>query len=417
MAALTVCCLAAFSLSACGSKGVPFESINISEYKWALNYNPEIELGRIFPQKDGYTILIREDGTYDAVHHDGIYLGKIRWTNNGLFYVDRHNDYWMTERGNIKNRHPQMDENLDIVTLNDGTNVPLYNIGGDDASYRIGLSISTPQASNYGEIRTKHGSNDVNAACGTNVYSGYPREIEDEEHQGIGRERVLDQTVSNKTIQQKNIITQDTMPAFTNTSDGAQNAPCLSEHEVVFIAQKGFDDTNKMPSADDPIYPLLQAGPFGRKYMYGIETVDTQESKTDFIPLIDSNGHAWPMHSGHFAFSDSDKNAMTDDHHLLWVDNNARLLRTDINSGVTEVINDDFQCGTVEDEQQQCQVYMTTNALEISMVISDDDSLYNNVKIVTLDKASGKTKKVVKLEGLDEFLPDKMMTFDIAMKP
>ncbi|RSX54528.1 hypothetical protein D2E26_1328 [Bifidobacterium dolichotidis] len=403
-------CVFAAASSLCGCANIsqasnaaslPFEDVHISDYTWAIDYNPLHEYGTLPTNEQGFMVLVRSDGTYDLVAHEGLYAGQSRWTQQGLFFPDTTADYWMTPQGNSKVEHHETQYLDDIVSLNNGqTMVSLYNLGNQGDGYKEGISISTKQANTYGTIVTNDTNYPVNAACNANVFSAYGAMTDD----GTGSNLTIDQTVENgkQTHQQRLQVFEP----YNSLSVIGNNAPCSNDH-MVFLTALSLD-----------VGAHKKGKPQGNSQdVFLVSNVDVKNNEINSKEIVNKDGKKELINAGSFYNAVIDAGSLTADNQLVWVNGDGTVMQTDINTGTTITLNDDVACDVDDYGDPVCNVYTTMDEHTITVLKSDAANPHDDVTITTIDKRTGATRKKVAIEGLNKLFPENEYAYSISAKP
>lgn len=181
IAAILIGLMCVSELSGCmmnSPKATALEDINLSDVVFAIGSNPQSAGGDVTRYKHGLVIFIMKDGSTKYVKTSGMFAQNLMWTQKGLFFIDRDNDYhlWMEDgkthssKTSYATREPYEDA---LIADPNGNPVSFISLGmntNSDGTYQLNKIQIHHLLSPQRDMKVTVDSPETSAYCGTNLY-------------------------------------------------------------------------------------------------------------------------------------------------------------------------------------------------------------------------------------------------------
>ncbi|WP_143230157.1 hypothetical protein [Boudabousia marimammalium] len=293
-------------------------------------------------------LFVHEDDSVQVVKKADMWLDSMSWTDKGLFYADEDNDYFY-EGGKLTTIPAKKAAFADaLVELDDrSTRVGLYNRGfSEDGGYREDVYVSTPQGNQLGNAGAPMSMVGI---CDNSVY-GVSLENDSQYREYLQLKLI----VKDKIPQTK--LLAKAYPLGTSLYGSDESIPCV-DNQLLFISTDSIDPEEtpnfKLPDMKDSL-PTIKLGgakfdgdyadlftsvdELGHRVFSTLEKWDVQTGERLVIPLVDKAGKQLTWSPGSFR---QGKHSLLG-RELYWFDRGL-LVKTNIDSGVTEIVNDELK--------------------------------------------------------------------------
>lgn len=352
---------------------------------------------------------MKEDGGYVIHKHAQMDSGKLSWTKRGLFYSDRYADYRLTDQAKPQRRSvPKPNVEDGLATLADeSTTVGIYNgrFTGKGMDYNEQIIISTRGRSPSLRSHRQYGTT---FAYGNDVYN-----ISDGKNPDGRGYNQLDRTVRNKRFSLSRILIRqaplsEAGSPVTNASCSGDEAGFLGSHpilsEVKPLGGKESESLLRVKQKDETGVEIAQT----------VEIIDTRHRRWKSLPLLNPNKTAFASPYAKFIYSRQVPLSLRG-RFLNWLHGDGRLLKTDIRTGTTTIVNADLYEGKRRGRSSQYHLAFSDDRAAI--LEEDADSPERDLTIHIVDLKTEKMEKTIPLHGLGKKLDSTMVVTDFAARP
>lgn len=390
-----------------GKPFVSFSSIKIETYQFALFTSPEWTSGKPFPS--AYTVLVKKDGSYIIHKHAQMDSGKLSWTKQGLFYSDRYADYWLTDQAKPHRRSvPKPNVEDGLATLADGsTRVGIYNGGftGQGRDYDERITISARDRSPSFRSHRQYGTT---FACGNDVYN-----ISDGKNPDGRGYNQLDRTVRNKRFSLSPILVRQA--PLSEAGSPVTNASCSGDEAVFLGFYSILSEVKPLGGKEsESLLAVKRKDETGVEIAQTMEVIDLLHRRWRSLPLLNPDKTAFASPYAKFIYSHQVPLSLRG-RFLYWLHGDGRLLKTDIRTGITTIVNADLYEGIRRKNSSQYHLAFSDD--QAAILEEDADSPRRDLTIHVIDLKTGRMEKTLLLHGLGEKLDSAMVVSDFAVRP
>lgn len=349
------------------------------------------------PREPQFIAFLHTDGSYELVRMEHMYLSAMVWDSDGLFFSDENHDYLMTVRDgatqvSVVDSPKRADTQL--AAWHEGGDEPyagMFSVGFTDdpasGEYQYQMLVSDGQSS-----RTVDFTNEFTytsfAACGTTLYGldssagadGEPRTAyldriasdgePDKRRVAEGSGPLEDMFTTGQTLPCEDdvIYMIGTQYSDTQPTAGAGAAPSgeataqtASTHPTATRTGLAADDggtrtplgtwredsggtataTGRTPAGLAMRHPRL----LGWHYP-SLESWNVRTGERTVIPLVDEDGSQLDWTEDVAAMDSDTAENLIRDGWMYWMSGMGDLTRTNLSTGVTQVLNDDLHDGS-----------------------------------------------------------------------
>lgn len=410
--AASITALCSIMLSGCGTnatKVTDFSRIKLSRYDYALYAGPQRSDRHM--GNTAYTIFINKNGDYTMHKHSVMDAGEISWTSEGLFYADKNHDYWLADNRQPKEITSEKTDLQDgLVSLNNNEiRVGIYNKGytKNGIDYDEQVVISSKNKSNRFRAHYQYGTV---VACNNDVY-GITSDNEDEAHK-FREYHTIDRLVENSRFAYKQIAKRtDPLDEFDPTGPLAS---CTNNRIVFLGAHHAPDNTPEDTEETRMLISRGQKNEYDQNETYTIETMDTASGQWAIHPLINPDGSTFLSQRFRFEFSSQEQDSIRGEE-LYWLHGDGRLLKTNISTGVTTVVNDTLYKANPKPDKVRYHFALTEKTA--SILVEDIEKPKEHIFIYTFDLKTGKQLSKIPINGLSGQLRNNMVLRGFAARP
>lgn len=404
--AAVVIVAATILLNGCSSNGADLE-LDSGEYEWAVFLSEYRNAGVIPRSLSGYVALIRDDGSYDLMEHEGMDQGQISWTEQGINFADAKGDHWITAQGSTVVEQDRVELMDGLVTLSDGvTRVGVYNGGFQEDGYREEVVISRPDSSERHVLNTV-GFYPMISVCEDDVYAAYSMTPEDGDARFI-----FDQIVEDGAVKHVSVGTHSV--PFSEFGYFANDAPC-TEERIYFLGNFiNYDGEQRV--VDELLAPHMQSNAGGNNEALALVSVDSTTGELNWLPLTTENGASLDLESDEDDYSVYDAHSLDDKGNFVWFGGNGVLYRTDVATGRTSVLSDELE-RDLQPDAPEWLYHFSSDENTATVLVEDAQDPLAQPRIVVFDKTTGQIVKDIQINGLKHDVPGFMILRDIAQKP
>lgn len=408
----TLCAAALLVVSSVGCSspwGAPcteLSTIKLTDYEYAIYSSTQWD--NESSDRRGYTILVGKDGHYRLIEHKRMDGGALSWTSKNLFYSDENYDFRLADHASPHKRFSRKFYLQDgIATLPDNeTRVGVYNGGFTDAErtdYDEQIIISSLKGSH--RYRSHYQYHAV-AACGNDVY-GIGFVSADKNYYRVDR-LVKDGKFSFHEITHEH-----------NDHDGLEIvgvSPSCSHNHLVFLSYHSPDSEAWSKNANDPFFTHKRKNAYGRREVDSIEVIDTRTGEWRRLPLINPDKTTFLSKYFEFDYSSQCQNSLQGKS-LYWLHGDGRLLKTDITTGVTVVVNDYLYKINPKKFTQAFDFWLAFSQGKATILSSQENGDNDRYYIYTIDLQSGRLLSRIELSKLGERIPKGNRITDFTVRP
>ncbi len=405
-AAMAILVAATTLLSGCSNNSDDHE-VDLGDYEWAIFMSEYRNTGLLPRSLIGYVALVRADGSYDLIEHEGMDQGQISWTEHGINFADVKGDHWMTADGGAAVEQDRVGLMDGLVTLSDGvTRVGVYNGGFQEDGYREEVVISRPDSSERHALNTV-GFYPMISVCKDDVYAAYSMTPEDGDARFI-----FDQIVEDGALKHVSVGTYSV--PFSEFGYFANDAPCV-EDRIYFLGNFiNYDGEQRV--VDELLAPHMQSNTWGNNEALALVSVDSTTGELNCLPLTTENGASLDLGSDEDDYSVYDAHSLDDKGNFVWFGGNGVLYRTDVATGQTSILSDELE-RDLQPDAPEWLYHFSSDENTATVLVEDTQDPLAQPRIVVFDKTTGKIIKDIQINGLKHDVPEFMIFRDIAQKP
>lgn len=339
--------LLALGVSACSMKNntaAQLQSIDLKDVAAVITTAEIEDYSPVTKNDDGYVIFVHSNGSLNHIKISGVRSQDISWENDSLVFLDRDNDYWFKDNGEVMvNSSPKTDVGDAIVSLDGGRKrLSVMNNGFADSSnsydqFNEQVIISSSDKSEKNNISKWVRNLSV---CENTVYGMglFPDpEFRDSNIFHPELMKIYENgKISGEPISQKRSI-------LGNISYSSGNLPCVDNKIYAIVEdsrnrgegiQSSLDLGKSDPNLTEDL-PKIYEGESEK--LFAIEQWDAKTGERIIKKLINQDGTTFSVNE-----SDIEQSRMSvgssalRGKHLYWVFNLNTIYRTNIESGITE---------------------------------------------------------------------------------
>lgn len=413
-----VCALSLSVAAACDKKDyeagyTDLGDIQLEQYQWAIRATEPHAGG---PGENSFLILVKDSGEYAITEIGYLDGGNVSWSESGLFFSDQSTDYWLFDDAPPQTTPIEKSflEN-GMVVLSDGeTRVSTYNGGFTETGYDGQIVISSPGKSTIYHIDSG-AFYALTTACGDDAF-GLTNDLDLQLSEGENV-MTLDRFVRDGKVDMDYVRRQ---PAPFQIPDyNSPDAPCkdgVITHISIHGNSPGFTDPVREPDFSH-LKSFVFEDPSGAGLL-SLATIDSWDSSTGeytAVPLVDEAGNRLDVVSYQLYTAEYDHNSLTDDGFLIWLNGDGRLFKTDVETGVTQTLNDNVYSVLEGSHERTSHVSFGTD--QVSILVADYYDFLRKPAIVIYDLESGSHVRTIDLSRLEKDLPPGGMLGEIAHRP
>lgn len=413
-----VCVLSVSVAAACDKKEyeagyTDLGDIQLEQYQWAIRA-AEPHSGN--PDDRSFLILVKDSGEYDIVPIGYLDYGNVSWSESGLFFSDQHMDYWLFDDAPAETTSIEKSflEN-GMVVLSDGeTRVSTYNGGFTETGYDGQVVISSRGKSSIHHIDSG-AFYALTAACGDDAF-GLTNDLDLQIYEG---ENVMtfDRFVRDGKVDIEHVRRQPApflTPSYLNS-----DAPC-KDGVITHISVHGNQPELTEP-VREPEFSYLKdfvfKDPSGYQLL-SLLTIDSWDSATgeySAVALVNEAGNRLNAIADDVHSAEYDRNSLTDDGNLIWLIDDGRLFKTNVKTGVTQLLNNNVY--SVLDESRQRRNHVSFGKSQVFILVTDYFDSLRKPLIMVYDLETGSHLRTIDLSRLEKDLPPGVALGDIAHRP
>jgi hypothetical protein len=332
----------------------------------------------------GWVVLADSAGQVRTIRTSGMDIGALSWTENGLFFADRDNDYLLTKDGLQVVASPKAEYQVALFAI-DGKYIALYNDGFTDGGYQENLVVSDGMRSVKTDIEGEYWTV---AQCGSQVFAVTPAT-----GPRIGQYRDLEVAGNPAKLlvtlypEYGTVVGAASVHSSNEASDIVTDAPC----------------SNGVMS----LMTTVAEGESGqRPIVRSWNTVTGSQTDADLtVP-----GGA-PLTADDLEVSSTSSDALVDGQ-LRWVATHGQVMSTDTATGVTRVL---FTMETPLDGSYQTAIRFTADSLFALSGSARD--LGEDIVLRRYDLATGQAEELVRIPDLNSELWNGVYLRGFAVSP
>ncbi|OKL50415.1 hypothetical protein [Boudabousia marimammalium] len=308
---------------------------NVDSYTWALNLDSALGKNAT---NHSYVAFVKADGSSQLLMRDKETGGRLIWDREGLYASDMYADYRVLPDGEVVSADARRAPLTRAVAAVQNSNLVAAVQAGtaekDQSGQQVVLSEPRQSRSFTVPSDTEYS---LLSACGLNVYAA---KVESD-NPGAGQSLWVD-SILEASQPSHHYVASQPLPLFS-ADLAASDAPCW-DGKIHFLAtQWGQTVTPGFSDQSEEFSQLAYRDADNLRIVPALGTIDTLHRTIHFTPLRQADGRVFRTSAADLrvaAYSSQSLSLEGDEGvpQLYWINGDGQVLRTNIQSGVTETL-------------------------------------------------------------------------------